>query len=108
MKIMSDENSSNDLEQDKKKENPFLKGWGSFVSGIKDGFKDFQNSLEDQTKKNQELWENSKEKSGKFFKKVGQEFNKKIESWKTDMERKQLETKEQWENRKKKIHLISK
>ena len=58
---------SNQNKSEKKKENPFLKGWNDFVSGIKDGFENFQKTLESQTQNNVEDMDRSKNKVDNFF-----------------------------------------
>jgi len=106
MRIMSDQNNSEGSEDKKTKENLLtkgLKGWNNFVSGLKDGFENFQKSLEEQQKKNKEEWDKNKEKTSKFFKKIKDDWNNKMHQIKTDIEKKQLETKEQWDARKQKI-----
>ncbi|MBD3255110.1 MAG: hypothetical protein GF383_08445 [Candidatus Lokiarchaeota archaeon] len=95
---MSNQNSDNE-----KKENPFLKGWNDFTSGLKKGFEDFQKTLEEQSKKNLENWEESKQKVGKFFNNVKDDWEGQLNAWQQDMERIQLENKEQWEAKKRKI-----
>ena len=53
---MSNQNNTEDSEKEKIPEKPFQKGWQNFIDGIKDGFENFKTSLEDQSKKNKELW----------------------------------------------------
>ncbi len=100
---MSNENNLRESEKEKSEENPFAKGWKSFVNGIKGGFDDFQNSLKGQSMKNKELFEENTEKVNKFFKDMKQDWDNKIKKWNVEMEKKQIESKEQWETRKKKI-----
>ena len=50
------------IESPKKNESILLKGWNNFVNGIKEGFNKFQKSIEEQSKKNVELWNEDKEK----------------------------------------------
>jgi len=100
---MSHENSSNNSEKEKIKEKPFQKGWQNFIDGMKDGFDKFKTSLEDQTKKNAELWEENTEKVNKFFTDVKQDWESKVQKWTADMDQRRLETKEQWDAHKKKI-----
>jgi len=54
-------------EQNKVKENIAVKGWNEFVSNITEGYNNFQNSIEESTKKNTELWNQNQEKISKFF-----------------------------------------
>ncbi|MEE9377925.1 MAG: hypothetical protein V3V33_07810 [Candidatus Lokiarchaeia archaeon] len=98
---MSKENNLKDSE--KQDQNLIVKGWKSFIDGAKDGFDNFKASLEKQTKKGEEVWEENKEKVDGFFNKIKQDWDSKIKQWNTEMEQMNLETKEQWENRKSKI-----
>jgi len=100
---MNNQNNLEDSEKEKTDEKPFLKGWQNFIDGIKDGFENFKTSLEDQSKKNKEVWEENKEKVNKFFKGVKQDWDNKIKEWNTEMEQRSLKTKEQWEAHKNKI-----
>ena len=43
-------------EQNKAKKNLILKGWNDFVSHITEGYSKFQKSVEENAKKNKELW----------------------------------------------------
>lgn len=100
---MSHENSSDNSEKEKITEKPFQKGWQNFINGMKDGFENFKASLEEQTKKNAELWDENTEKVNKFFTGVKQDWDKKVKKWTEDMEQRSLETKEQWDAHKQKI-----
>lgn len=100
---MSNENNLDNSENKKIPEKPFQKGWQNFINGIKDGFENFTTSLEGQSKKNKELWEENTEKVNKFFTGVKQDWEKKIQKWNAEMEQRRLETKEQWDAHKKKI-----
>ncbi len=95
---MSNENNS-----EKEKENTFVKGWNDIASGFKGGFKKFQKTLEDQSKKSVEDWDKSKEKVNKFFSKMGENWNKQVAKWSKDVEDVQEQNKEQWEAKKQKI-----
>ena len=81
----------------KKQENPFLKGWNDFVSGIKDGFENFQKTLESQTQKNVEDLEGSKNNVDNFFNKMGENFNNKVKKWTDNIQKIQIENQEQWD-----------
>lgn len=81
----------------KKQENPFLKGWNDFVSGIKDGFENFQKTLESQTQKNVEDLEGSENNVDNFFNKMGENFNNKIKKWTDNIQKMQIENQEQWD-----------
>ena len=100
---MSNENNFESSEKEKTDDNIFQKGWKNFIDGAKDGFDKFKTSLEKQAKKNQELWDQNKDKVEGFFNKVKQDWDNKIKQWNTEMEQRRLETKEQWEARKLKI-----
>ena len=100
---MSNQNNSEDPEKEKLTEKPFQKGWQNFLNGIKDGFENFQTSLEEQSRKNKELWEENKEKVNKFFSGVKQDWDNKIKEWNQGLKQRRLETKEQWDTYKKKV-----
>ncbi|MFW9973239.1 MAG: hypothetical protein ACFFDF_23850 [Candidatus Odinarchaeota archaeon] len=100
---MSNENNLDSPGNEKRTEEPFQKGWQNFIDSIKDGFDTFKSSLEDQSKKNRELWEENAEKVNKFFNGVKQDWEKKLKKWNEEMDQRRLETKEQWEARKNKI-----
>ncbi|MFX1364529.1 MAG: hypothetical protein ACFFCE_19395 [Promethearchaeota archaeon] len=100
---MSEENNLKDSENEKQNQNLLLKGWKNFINNAKDGFNNFTSSLEKQAKKNEELWEENREKVDGFFSKIKQDWDNKIKTWNTEMEQRKLETKEQWEARKAKI-----
>ena len=97
---MSNENNS---KNEKLPEKSQQKGWQNFIDGIKDGFENFKTSLEEQSKKNIELWEENTENVNKFFDGVKQDWEKKIEKWSTEMDQRRMETKEQWDAHKRKI-----
>ncbi|MCK4380902.1 MAG: hypothetical protein KAW51_07145 [Candidatus Lokiarchaeota archaeon] len=98
---MSKENNLKDSE--KQDQNLIVKGWKNFIDGAKDGFDNFKASLEKQTKKGEEVWEENKEKVDGFFNKIKQDWDSKIKQWNTEMEQRSLETKEQLEASKSKI-----
>ncbi|UCD02479.1 MAG: hypothetical protein JSV23_05570 [Promethearchaeota archaeon] len=100
---MSNEENLKETKKEQIQEKPFQKGWKNFVNGIKDGFENFQKSLEEQSKKNKEVWDENKDKINAFFKDVKQNWDNKVKEWNTEMEKKRLETKEQWEAHKDKI-----
>jgi hypothetical protein len=100
---MSKENNLDNSENTKRAEKPFQKNWQNFIKGIKDGFESFTSSLEEQSKKNKELFEENREKVNKFFKGVKQDWDKKIRKWTEEMEQRRLESKEQWDAHTKKI-----
>ena len=88
---------SNEKNSEKKQENPFLKGWNGFVSGIKDGFENFQKTLESQTQNNVEDMDRSKNKVDNFFNKMGDNFNNQIKKWTDNIQKIQIENQEQWD-----------
>jgi hypothetical protein len=97
------ENNFKKLEKEKTSAKPFLKGWENFIEGVKDGFNDFKASLENQSKKNKELWEQNQEKINKFFTNIKEEWENKVNKWNTEIEHQRLESKEQWETYKNKV-----
>ena len=100
---MSDENNLGEPEKEETEEKSFQKGWNNFISGIKGGFDKFQKSLENQSKKNKETWEENKGNISTFFKDAKQDWDAKIKEWNADMEKRKIETEEQMEVHKKKI-----
>ncbi len=100
---MSNENNIEKLEKEKTDAKPFLKGWENFIEGVKSGFNDFKASLENQSKKNKELWEENQEKINKFFLNIKDEWENKVDNWNTEIQRRRLESKEQWDNYKNKV-----
>jgi len=89
---------SNENNLEKKKENPFLKGWNDFVSGIKGGFDSFQKTLEGQTQKSVENLDQRKGKVDNFFNKIGENWNNQIKKWTDDIQKVQIENQEQWDS----------
>ena len=53
-------------DQHKVKENLLLKGWIDFVSQITEGYNKFQKSVEENAKKNKELWSQNQEKFNQY------------------------------------------
>ena len=100
---MSEENNLGDSKQKETSEKSFQKGWNNLIDGFKGGFEKFQQSLEDQSKKNKELWEVNKDKVNKFFTDIKQDWDNKLKRWNEDMEKKRLESKEQWDAYKNKV-----
>lgn len=100
---MNEENNLGEPELKKASEKPFQKGWNNLINGIKGGFDKFQQSLEEQSKKNKELWEDNKGKVNEFFKDMKEDWEKKIKKWNEDMEKTRIESKEQWETYKNKV-----
>ena len=93
--IMSDE--------EKKKENFFEKCWKDFTTGIEDGFKKLKNYLEQQAKKNEDLWDTSSAKTTEFFSKTKEKWDEQVKKWDSDLKKMEFETKEQWDSRTQKI-----
>ena len=100
---MSNQNNLNNSEVNKTTEKPSVKGWQKFIEGIKEGFDTFKTSLENQSMKNKEVWEENKEKVNNFFKGVKQDWDNKIKEWNNEIEQRRLETKEQLDTYKKKV-----
>ena len=93
-----------ELEQKETKDDPFQKGWNNFIKGVRGGFEEFQKSLENQSKKNKEIWDANKEKNNKFFTDLREEWDTKIKKWNADMDKRRIETKEQWDAHTHKIN----
>lgn len=100
---MNEENNLGESNQKETNEKFFRKGWNNLIDGFKGGFEKFQKSLEDQSKKNKELWEENKDKATQFFKDAKQDWDNKVKEWNADMEKKKIESKEQWDAYKNKI-----
>ncbi|MBY8990302.1 MAG: hypothetical protein KGD58_06070 [Candidatus Lokiarchaeota archaeon] len=94
---MNEENNLKESDPKETGEKPFRKGWNNLIDGFKGGFEKFQLSLEEQSKKNKEVWEENKDKVNKFFTDVKQDLEKKVSDWNADMEKKKIESKEQWD-----------
>ena len=113
LKSMSDKNDAEELskientvdlkEIDKKSENILLKGWNSFVNGIRDGFNKFQNVFEEQSKKNQELWNANKDKINNFFTNTKKDLEKSMNDWTLEIKKIQTKNKEIWDKNKEQI-----
>ncbi|MHA2035081.1 MAG: hypothetical protein ACW972_08050 [Promethearchaeota archaeon] len=100
---MTEEDNLKEPENKEYGEKPFQKGWGTFVDGIKSGFDKFQQSLEDQSKKNKEAWGENKDKFNKFFNNVKRDWDSKVKEWNADIEKRKIESKDQWEAHKNKV-----
>ena len=100
---MSNQNNFEDGEKEKENEKPFLKGWQNFINGIKGGYEDFKNTLEQESTKNKEILEENTDKVNKFFSGVKEDWDKQLQKWTADIEKRNLETKEQWDAHKQKI-----
>lgn len=101
--MKNNSNDSQKSEDDIPKKGPFEQNWNEFIGSMKKGFQDFQKTLEEESKKNREEFEKSKEKVDEFFQEVRENWDKKLKHWKSEIERKNLETKEQWEKRRQKM-----
>jgi hypothetical protein len=101
--IDPDYERSTDSEKKKLKENILQKGWNDFVTGISVGFNKFQKSVEEQTKKNMELWNANREKINTFFSDNKQIWENTLDQWNDELKRMQLENQEQWNQNKDKI-----
>ncbi|MFX1274650.1 MAG: hypothetical protein ACFFBP_02760 [Promethearchaeota archaeon] len=96
-------NNNSNKPEEEKKETLFPKNWKEFSTGIQDGFYKFQNSLQEQAKINQEVWNKSKEKASELLRKSKEKFDAQLVKWSNDMKKMQDETKEQWDARTNKI-----
>ena len=75
---MSEENNLGESEQKETSEKPFRKGWNNLMDAFKGGFDKFQQSLEEQSKKNKEVWEENKDKVNIIFKDIKQDWENKV------------------------------
>jgi len=91
---MSDKDDS---EQEKAKENLVVKGWNDFVSNITKGYNNFQNSIEESTKKNTELWNQNQEKITNFFKGAKENWDATVKEWGTEIAQSHKENVDTWE-----------
>ncbi len=68
-----------------------------FLSGLKDGFESFQDSLETMGKKNKETWDQNKDKANKFFKDIKKKWDDQFKKMSDDIESAQQENKSKWD-----------
>jgi len=93
------DNSNNE----KKTENPITQGFNNLISKMQKNFKDFHQTLEEQSKKGIEKWDEKQEKVKRFFQTVKKNWDNKLNEWNDEIKRKGIETKEQLEAGKQKI-----
>ena len=84
--------------QNKAKENLLLKGWNDFVSHITEGYTKFQKSVEENAKKNKELWNQNQEKINQFFKGARENWDTTLKEWGTELEKTRKKNTIAWEN----------
>ena len=87
-----------EIEQSKPKENLLLKDWNDFVSNITVGYTKFQKSVEENTKKNKELWNQNSEKIDQFLKGAKENWDAKFKEWGVELEKTHKENTNAWEN----------
>jgi hypothetical protein len=97
-----------ETEQNKAKENLLLKGWNDFVFNITEGYSKFQKRVEENTKKNKELWNQNQEKINQFFKGAKENWDAKIKEWGTELEKTHKENTTAWENNLEKMNAFFK
>jgi len=97
---MNQENNPKDEIQEKKPESFLSKGWKDFVAEVTDGFKEIQNFYEEQAKKNQETWNENKDRIAKFFDDSKRNWDNTLMQWGSELEKMQSENKEQWNKNK--------
>ena len=97
-----------DLEKGKQKENILQKGWNDVVLSISEGFKKFQTSVEEQSKKNLELWNENREKINSFFNNTKEIWEDNVNDWNKELQKMQNENQEQWNQNKDKIDMFFK
>ena len=97
-------------EEEKKKtddltnlKNLFLQGWNGFVSEIKDGLANVQQSMEETSNRNQESMKKNKEDVENFFNDIKQSSEKDLNQLTEDIQNYHLKNKENWEDNKEKI-----
>lgn len=90
------------------KEKLFLKGWNDFVSNVTKGYYKLQNSVEESTKKNKELWNQNQEKINHFFKGTKADWEMMLKEWGAELERAHQENKVEWEKNLEKMNAFFK
>lgn len=100
---MSQENNPNNEIQEKKPESFLMKGWKDFMAEVTEGFKKIQNFYVEQTKKNQETWNESKDQIIKFFEDSRRNWDDTLLQWSNQLEEMQRENKEHWNKNKENI-----
>ena len=93
-----------DSEQNKVKENIVVKGWNEFVSNITDGYNKFQKSIEESTKKNTELWNQSQGDINLFFEGVKENWDATMKEWGTEIAKGHKENVDSWEGNLEKVN----
>jgi len=91
-------------EQQEVKENLLLKGWNDFVSRTTEGYNKFQKSVEENAKKNKDLWNQNQDKFTQFFKSAKENWDNTLKTWGTELEQKHKENTVAWENNLEKMN----
>jgi hypothetical protein len=97
-----------ETEKRKSNENILLKGWNDFVSNLTVGYNNFQKSVEDNTKKNKELWDQNQEKINQFFKSTKEIWDGKLKEWGAELEKTHKENTAALENNLEKMNAFFK
>jgi hypothetical protein len=102
---MSDSNpyKKEKTDSNDKKENILEKGWNEFVSGMRENYANFQQSLEQQAKRNKEAWEDNQGKFNEFIAKTRVDWENRLNKWKQDVEKMQIDSQKEWEAKKQKM-----
>jgi len=91
-------------EQQEVKESLLLKGWNDFVSRTTEGYNKFQKSVEENAKKNKDLWNQNQDKFTQFFKGAKENWDNTLKTWGTELEEKHKENTIAWENNLEKMN----
>lgn len=97
-----------ETEQSEPKENLLLKGWNDFFSNITVGYTKFQKNVEENTRKNKELWNQNQEKINQFFKGAKENWDANIKEWGAELEKTHKENTNAWENNLEKMNVFFK
>ncbi|MBY9008076.1 MAG: hypothetical protein KGD63_15145 [Candidatus Lokiarchaeota archaeon] len=92
-----------DSKKEMNSEKPMMEGFNKFISDIQKNVKNFQSSLEEQSKKGIEKWNENQEKVKYFFQNAKKKLDNQFIIWKNEFKKKQIENKEQWEFTKQKL-----
>lgn len=93
-----------ETKQNKASENVLLKGWKDFVSNITVGYNEFQKSVEENAKKNKDLWNQNQEKINQFFKGTKENWDNTLIEWGAELEKAHQDNSIAWENNLEKMN----
>lgn len=102
------DNKTDTIEQKDKIETILIKGWNNFVGNIKDGFSKFQQTIEDQSKKNEELWNANKEKISNFFIDTRNNLDNTMKDWASEIEKIHTKNEKVWDKNREIINTFLK